>query len=94
MGKDWRFFKTYSNIDREKYVFLLLFACKTITFGSLWEITKFFHGQQKETTSWMTNFRFKCLKNKNTEAVLVVPPDTIAFNITSLQRISHFVSSL
>ena len=42
----------------------------------------------------MTNFRVTCLENLNTEAVLVVPPDTIAFNITSLQRISHFVFSL
>ena len=39
MGKFWRFFKTYINIDKEKYVFLLLFTWKTITFGSLWEIT-------------------------------------------------------
>ena len=38
MGKAWRFFKTYINIGREKYVFLLLFAWKMITFGSLWEI--------------------------------------------------------
>ena len=47
MGKTWRFFKTYINIDKEKYVFLLLFAWKTITFGSLWEIDKCFHGQKK-----------------------------------------------
>ena len=36
--KAWRCFKTYINIDREKYVFLLLFAWKLITFGSLCEI--------------------------------------------------------
>ena len=29
------FFKTYVNNDREKYVFLLLFAWKMITFGWL-----------------------------------------------------------
>ena len=40
MGKAWRFFKETpeKNIDREKYVFVLLFAWKTITFGSLLEI--------------------------------------------------------
>ena len=38
IGKAWHFFKTDINTDREKYVFLLLFAWKMITFGSLWEI--------------------------------------------------------
>ena len=52
--------------------------------------TKGFLSQQRETTSKMTNFRFSCLKNKNIQAVLVVPADTMAFNITSLQRISVF----
>ena len=28
MGKAWRFFKNYISIDRDKYVFLLLFAWK------------------------------------------------------------------
>ena len=51
MGMIWRFFKTCINNDREKNVFLFLFAWKMITFGSLWEIAKCFHGQQKETTS-------------------------------------------
>ena len=30
----------------------------------------------------MKNFRFNCLKNNNTESVLVVPSDTIAFKIS------------
>ena len=51
MGKAWRFFKTCINIDREKYVFLLLLDQKNITSGSLLEITKCFYGQQNETTS-------------------------------------------
>ena len=38
MDRVWRFFQTYINIDREKYVYLLLFAWKMITFGLLWEI--------------------------------------------------------
>ena len=42
----------------------------------------------------MTNFKLDSLKNKRIEAELVVPPDTIAFNIPFLQRISDFVSSL
>ena len=65
MGKSSRFFKTYINIGSEKYVFLLLFPWKMIAFRSLREITKCFRGQQKETTLYMTNCRFNCLKNKN-----------------------------
>ena len=42
----------------------------------------------------MTNVKFDSLKNKKIEAELVVSLSTIAFNITFLHRISHFVSSL
>ena len=28
MGKAWRFFRNYISIDRDKYLFLLLFAWK------------------------------------------------------------------
>ena len=89
MGKSSRFFKTYINIDTEKYVFLLLFPWKIIAFQSLREITKCFRGQQKETTLYMTNCRFNCLKIRTCILVLVVPQDTIASNATSLQHISH-----
>ena len=42
----------------------------------------------------MTSFRFNCLKNKNTEAVLVLLPDTIVFNITAHFSFCFFVITL
>ena len=36
-----------------------------------WEITNGFPGQQRENT-YITNFRFNCLKKKNVEAEIVI----------------------
>ena len=43
-GKAWRFFKNYIRIDKEKYVFLLLFVWKMRDYWG-------FPGQQRETAS-------------------------------------------